>query len=477
MSKERGTRTVAWHALAALLVVTALVHPRVSEAAHPSYTASTVASASTSPPDPVIAAAGDIACDPAHSSFAGGAGTANACRQRATSDLLAHGGLTAVLTLGDNQYHCGGYRAWLSSYDGSWGRVKSITHPAVGNHEYLTSGGTDCTSANAGAAGYFDYFNGIGHHGGPAGARGSGYYSFDVGAWHLIALNSNCGDAGGCGSTSPQGKWLTADLAAHPDRCTLAYWHIPLFSSGGRAAANSRPFWTALHAASADVVLAAHDHTYERFAPQRADGKLDAANGIRQFVVGTGGANHTTFPTRKPNSEVRNADTFGVLLLTLHSTGYSWRFQPEAGGRFTDSGSEACHHAGGAITPPSPPAFPAPRSEPQPVIRLLGNGARRALRRKAILVRVSCPTEACTVTARGTISTGRGGRAHRLRSARARVAPGRERRLRLRLLRSATRALRRAVARSRSAAASVNVAVRYDSGPTRAVYRKLRLRR
>ena len=226
--------------------------------------------------DPVIAAAGDIACDPTNSSFNGGNGSSSSCRQKYTSDLLVNAGLAAVLPLGDNQYYCGGYQAFLQSYDLSWGRVKSITRPVVGNHEYLTSGGTDCTSANAGAAGYFNYF------GSAAGNPGQGYYSYDIGTWHLIALNSNCGDAGGCSSSTPQGQWLAADLAAHPNFCTLAYWHIPLFSSGGRASSNTKSIWQTLYNNNVDVVLNGHDHIYERFAPQVADwdpGHWRAASG------------------------------------------------------------------------------------------------------------------------------------------------------------------------------------------------------
>src|SRR5512146_977053 len=146
--------------------------------------------------DPVIAAAGDIACDPANANFNSGNGTSNNCRQKYTSDLLVNAGLAGVLDLGDNQYYCGGYQAFLQSYNLSWGRVKPITHPSVGNHEYLTSGGTDC-SPTANAAGYFQYFGS---------AAGVGYYSFNIGAWHLISLDTNCGAVGGCGATSPQGK-------------------------------------------------------------------------------------------------------------------------------------------------------------------------------------------------------------------------------------------------------------------------------
>ena len=285
----------------------------------------------------MIAAAGDIACDPTNPNFNGGNGASNSCRQKYTSDLMVGAGLAAVLNLGDNQYYCGGYQAFLQSYDPSWGRVKSITHPSVGNHEYLTSGGTDCNSRRG--HGYFSYF------GAAAGQPGQGYYSFDIGTWHIIALNSNCGSAGGCGATSPQGIWLANDLKTHANFCTMAYWHIPLFSSGGRANNNSKPFWQLLYDNNADLILSAHDHTYERFAPQTPSGTLDTSRGIREFIVGTGGANHTSFVTVAANSELRNSSTFGVLELTLHPTSYDWNFVPEAGQTFTDSGTTACHGA------------------------------------------------------------------------------------------------------------------------------------
>ncbi|HEX8939058.1 MAG TPA: DNRLRE domain-containing protein [Candidatus Limnocylindrales bacterium] len=308
--------------------------------------------------DPVIATAGDIACDPAASNFNGGQGTATSCRQLAVSNLLVGAGLAAVLPLGDNQYYCGGYQAYATAYDPSWGRVKSITHPVVGNHEYLTSGGTGCTTQNDGAAGYFQYF------GSAAGQPGAGYYSFDVGAWHLIALNSNCSDAGGCTSSSAQGRWLASDLAAHPNQCLLAYWHIPLFSSGGRAASNSSAFWQLLYAAHADVVLNGHDHIYERFAPQDPFGQADPA-GIREFIVGTGGSNHTSIASIAANSVVRDTSSFGALRLTLHPTGYDWAFQP-AVGSFTDSGSASCHVSGGASASASPSPSASSSSTPSP---------------------------------------------------------------------------------------------------------------
>ncbi len=291
----------------------------------------------TSAGDPVIVAAGDIACDPGSSSFNGGKGTSSSCRQLYTYNVIATLGPSAVLPLGDTQYYCGGYTAFQNSYALSWGKLLNITHPAVGNHEYLTSGGTGCNSTNTGAAGYFKYF------GARAGDPKKGYYSYNIGAWHLIALNTQCSQAGGCGSGSPQETWLRADLAANPTKCTLAYWHIPRWSSGGRASASSATFVKDLYNAGAEVILTGHDHTYERFAPQNPSGGLDNTKGIREFVVGTGGSNHTSFVTTAPNSQVRNNTTFGVLALTMHTTSYDWKFYPEAGKTFTDSGTTACH--------------------------------------------------------------------------------------------------------------------------------------
>jgi hypothetical protein len=342
-AQVRGVRLRLGGVLVALLVVTGMLVVGVLPIGPGAQRASAAG-------DPVIVAAGDIACDPTNGSFKGGAGSSSSCRQRYTADLIRSIDPAAVLALGDNQYYCGGYSAFMQSYDLSWGAFKSITHPVVGNHEYLTSGGTDCTAANAGATGYFDYY------GAAAGHPGQGYYSYDVGTWHLIALNSNCSSAGGCADSSPQGRWLANDLATHHNTCTLAYWHIPLFSSGGRAASNTLALWKQLYNADADVVLNGHDHTYERFAPQTPSGQLDNARGIREFVVGTGGANHTTFVSFAPNSEVGDASTFGVLKLTLHPSSYDWQFVPEAGQTFTDSGTTACHGATAAdTTAPSAP--------------------------------------------------------------------------------------------------------------------------
>jgi acid phosphatase type 7 len=315
--------------------------------------------------DPVIAAAGDIACDPASSNFNAGNGTSGLCRQKYTSDLLVNAGLAAVLPLGDVQYFCGGYQAFLASYDLSWGRLKSISYPVVGNHEYITtpdSSGpsTGCDITNDGAAGYFNYF------GTAAGNPGQGYYSYDIGAWHLIALNSNCTDAGGCSLISPQGQWLQADLAAHSNFCTLAYWHIPLFSSGGRAELNSKDLWQILYDHNADLILNGHDHIYERFAPQDPTGVADPINGMREFIVGSGGANHTSLAKIASNSEVRNTDTYGVLKLTLHPTSYDWNFAPEAGRTFTDSGTGLCHGNNPATNAPTATATSTRTKTPTP---------------------------------------------------------------------------------------------------------------
>ena len=300
----------------------------------------TVASREESRPadDPTIAAAGDIACDPNTWSFNAGLGTTTACRQRYTSDLIETLAPDAVLPLGDNQYEQGAYDDYLRSYDPTWGRAKAISHPTAGNHEYLT----------AGATGYFSYF------GSAAGDPTKGYYSYNVGAWHLVALNSNCGAIGGCGAESPEEQWLRADLAEHATACTLAYWHHPRFSSGRHGSdAEMADIWRALFDAGADVVLSGHDHDYERFAPQGPDGAADTGRGIREFVVGTGGKSHYTRATNAPNSEVFDDSTFGVLELTLHATTYDWRFLPEQGGAFTDAGSAECHYKPEDTAPPS----------------------------------------------------------------------------------------------------------------------------
>ena len=200
-------------------------------------------------------------------------------------------------------------------------------------------------------AAYFDYFNGSGVKNGPAGERGKGYYSYNVGTWHLIALNSNCAKVP-CSAGSAQERWLRGDLYANRNRCTLAYWHHPRFSSGHDGNnTTTQAIWTALYEGGVEVALTGHSHNYERFAPMNASGKRDKSLGVREFVVGTGGAFFTGVSSAKPNSEVRQNHTFGVLKITLRPTRYSWKFTPEAGKSFSDSGSTDCHEPPAGVPP------------------------------------------------------------------------------------------------------------------------------
>jgi calcineurin-like phosphoesterase family protein len=264
---------------------------------------------------PVILAAGDIA-------------SCESEDDAATARLIARTPGT-VLALGDEAYDNGAPAEFSDCYAPSWGRFKRRTQPAPGNHEYDTDG----------AAGYFDYF------GAAAGSRDKGYYSFDLGGWHIVSLNSNCSDIGGCDAGSPQERWLRADLAAHPGRCTLGYWHHPYFTSGTEHGREEEmgPIWQALYEQGAEVVLSAHEHNYERFAPQTPAGKRDPRRGIVDFVVGTGGKSHYDLGRPIDNSEARNDKTFGVLELRLRRSGYSWRFLAAGGPHFSDSGSASCH--------------------------------------------------------------------------------------------------------------------------------------
>ncbi len=275
--------------------------------------------------DPTIAAAGDIACSPTDANVAGG--NLAYCQQMATSNLVFGQNYAGVLLLGDNQYENGTTADYNAVYGPSWGRFLATTHPAPGNHEYNT----------AGAAGYYSYF------GSSAGNPATGYYSYDIGSWHLIALNSNCSFVA-CAAGSAQEVWLRADLAAHASTaCTLAYWHHPRFSSGSSHGSSSatQALWAALDQYGAELVLTGHEHNYERFAPQTSTGTA-SATGVREFVVGTGGKNHYGFSTAIANSQVHDATSFGILSLTLHNGSYDWNFV-RATGTFTDSGSATCH--------------------------------------------------------------------------------------------------------------------------------------
>lgn len=260
-----------------------------------------------------------------------GAGDIAACATpgaAATAQLLdAIPGV--VYTLGDNAYQAGTALEFDNCYAPSWGTHKARTRPSPGERDYLT---TD-------ASGYYGYF------GDSAGPADKGYYSYDIGYWHIIVLNSMCERVGGCGGISPMITWLKDDLAANTTKCTLAYFHHPLFSSGAIGSnSKMRPAWNALYSARADVVISGHDNDYERFARQQPDGTLNNTRGIRQFVVGTGGAALRPFGSIiHPNSEVGNAETLGVLKLKLHPTSYEWQFIPEDGGTFTDFGANDCH--------------------------------------------------------------------------------------------------------------------------------------
>ena len=268
--------------------------------------------------DPILVGAGDIAnCGP------------NSTRDSATANLLDNIPGT-VFTLGDNAYPDGTLAQFTSCYGPTWGRHKARTRPTAGNHDYHVTG----------AGGYYTYF---GKRASPLDTNCTsncrGYYSYNLGAWHIIALNSEIDHSLG----SPQERWLRADLAANRSVCTLAYWHKPLFSSGQHGNIRGvKPFWDALYAYGADVVLSGHDHLYERFAPQTPAGQASPDRGIREFVVGTGGSILYRFSQIRANSEVRNNRTWGVLKLTLHPTSYSWEFVPIAGQTFTDAGSADC---------------------------------------------------------------------------------------------------------------------------------------
>jgi acid phosphatase type 7 len=268
------------------------------------------------PGDAVLVGAGDIAsCDDLKGA-------------EATAKLIEKISGT-VFAAGDLAYPDGSEADFANCYEPTWGRFRERTRPAPGNHEYHQRE----------ASAYARCF------GAAAGDPAKESYSYALGAWHIVVLNSECAEVGGCDTNSAQGRWLRQDLAQHSQGCKLAYFHEPLFSSGGKHGNNPlvRPLCEMLYAAGADVVINGHDHDYERFAPQDPQGHLDESRGIREFVVGTGGKNsHRRLGAVQPNSEIRNDDTYGVLKLTLHSRGYDWEFVPEAGKTFRDSGSGSC---------------------------------------------------------------------------------------------------------------------------------------
>ncbi len=266
-----------------------------------------------------------------------GAGDITSCSQSndsATARLLGNISGT-VFTLGDNVYPYGSAANFRDCYGPTWGKYKKRTKPTLGNHEYYDENYNSTTFARS----YFDYF------GARAGARGKGYYSYDRGSWHIVALNSNCDKVGGCGRRSAQGRWLRNDLANNPSRCTLAYFHRPLYSTGTNVAGPQvKAFWRMLHERKADVIVNGHAHRYERFAPMTPSGTR-SANGIRQIVAGTGGAEGggEISHADAPNLQRVKIDVYGVLKLSLRSDSYEWKFVRAAGKAFTDSGTTNCH--------------------------------------------------------------------------------------------------------------------------------------
>src|SRR5215213_158470 len=250
-----------------------------------------------------------------------GAGDISRCDNNGdeTTAQLLDGISGTVFTTGDNAYDSGSTSEYANCYDPTWGRSKTRTKPVPGNHEYGTSG----------ASGYFQYFNNV-----PT------YYAYNLGAWRIYALNSEIDTS----ASGAQGSWLQSDLAANPKTCVLAYWHKPRWSSGNTHGSDSgmQALWQILYNAGAEVVINGHEHNYERFAQMNATGST-VSQGLREFVVGTGGGSHYGFGSALSSSEIRNSSTFGVLKLTLSSTGYNWQFMPVSGSTFTDSGSANCH--------------------------------------------------------------------------------------------------------------------------------------
>ncbi len=289
--RERSLKIVSLLSLSAVMIL-------VVSAAFPVKASPAAQSASV-----VLVGAGDIA-------------TCTNNDDEATAKLLDNLPGT-VFVAGDEAYPSGSAVDFQNCYNPTWGRHKSRTLPVPGNHEYNTSD----------ASAYFSYFNNI-----PA------YYAYDLGSWRIYALNSETDIS----ATSAEVQWLKADLAANPRQCVLAYWHEPRYSSGKHGNnAKVQALWSTLYNAGAELVLNGHDHDYERFTQMNASGN-PAKKGMREIVVGTGGAGLYKFARHLSTSQVRNSSTHGVLELTLNPTGYSWQFIPVAGKTFTDSGTTSC---------------------------------------------------------------------------------------------------------------------------------------
>lgn len=312
-----ATRALAIGSLVALVLVLLVIGVAASRGdpaagERPAPGASATATPTPTPTPETLVGAGDIA-------------SCTSEADEATARLL-DGIPGTVFTAGDNVYEDGAAREFAACYAPTWGRHLARTRPSTGNHDYNTPS----------AQGYFRYF------GTAAGDPRTGYYSYELGSWHVVVLNSNCATVGGCQRGSPQERWLREDLAAANARCIAAYWHHPLFSSGPHGPyAPMRDLWSALDEFGAEIVISGHDHLYERFTPQDALGRA-GADGIRQFVVGTGGRELYPVALRAANSEVVNAETFGVLRLTLEMDRYAWQFVPVPGSTFTDTGSARC---------------------------------------------------------------------------------------------------------------------------------------
>ena len=333
MDPENGSRAPALSLLLAVFVLTISMlevsscgvgpDSHMAARSRPGSQAGVTGRNAKEPPQPfVLVGAGDIAgC----SALAGAEATAKLIEQIPGT----------VFAAGDLAYERGTAQEFRDCYGTTWGRFKDRTRPTPGNHEY---------NAGAGKA-YFAYW------GEQAGTPEKSYYSFDLGKWHVIALNTNCvaPGVGGCGVGSPQEKWLKQDLAQHANSCVVAYGHHALYSSGVfRSHAvhpELRDLWRDLYEAHADLVVAGHEHSYERFSPQDPDGNLNQKTGIREIVVGTGGRSHDPLGAALPNSVVRNFETFGVLKLTLWPDRYTWEFIPVNAEGFRDSGEASCHYA------------------------------------------------------------------------------------------------------------------------------------
>jgi len=312
--------------------------------------------------DPVITAVGDLACGTDDPNYNGGAGNATNCAERRVSNqMLTDTTVDTFLGLGDFQYTCGIATDWAASYTPTWGRFNSITEPVAGNHEYQTGKdpyGVTCPSTNNTAANYFNYF------GAAASPSTAGHYSFNLGSWHLIALNANCAKsaAQGCAATSTQTQWLQNDLAFNAQPCIMAFWHQPYFQ-GNTAGAQTvyQPWWNLLYAAGADVVLNGHIHNYQRFGLLNPSGQADP-NGIREVIVGTGGESLGPLPkTASPSPQFR-LKTFGYLRMVLHPTGYDGQFY-DSTGVLKDSFSGTCHSSGSP-----PPTLQISQDAPPPVV-------------------------------------------------------------------------------------------------------------